>query len=99
MQNVIAIGLGLESLTSRRLYNDAAFIDRLISGLLNRHDCLGKVNFRLPALYYRNNTPFLVPRYSINLIENIPEYRLLKRCIYGISNFDFWKNTIAMDIS
>lgn len=92
--DVIAKKIGVEPLTSRRHYNDVAFIFKLISGLLICSECVQKVNIWVPTFKSRNNPPFLIHQYFSNLIANSPEYRLSKHC-YDIPNFDFCFDTLA----
>jgi len=68
--NSIALELGLEPLTSKRLYNDVAFIYKLIYRLLNCLEFLQKINFRVPAFNSRNKPPFHVLQYTSNLVRN-----------------------------
>jgi len=87
--DIIAMEFGLESLASRRLYNDIAFVHKLINGKLFCPESLRKINFKIPAFNSMNSRPFLVLQCSTNIIyKHSPEYRLLDAC-NNVINFDF----------
>jgi len=62
--DIIAMKFGLESLASRRSYNDKAFVHKLINGKLFCPEFLRQMNFKIPSFNSKNNGLFLVPQYS-----------------------------------
>jgi len=90
--DTIAMDFGLKSLASRPLYNDIAFVYKLINGKISYPEFLRKINFKMSAFNSSNNRPFLVLQCLINIIKHIPEYRLLNAS-NNVLNIDFSFNS------
>lgn len=85
---ILVLELDLEPLASRRLFDDIAFVYKLINGKLSCSELLSEIKFKIPTFNSRNNHPFLVPQCLINITKNSSEYCLLD-AYNNLLKFDF----------
>lgn len=79
-QDTLVLEFGFETLASRRLFNDIAFVYKLINCEISSSGFLRKISFEIPIFNSQNNCPFLVSHYSISKTKNSPGYRHLEAC-------------------
>ncbi|XP_050531542.1 uncharacterized protein LOC126900110 [Daktulosphaira vitifoliae] len=84
----IAMRLGLHSLSSRRKFNDASFIHKILNNNINCPEMLKKISLSIPTCNTRSKTVFYESFHCQSYSFNQPKSRMIRVC-NSLDSFDF----------